>query len=264
MTRQAWLAPSNERIVGPVDLDEQRSRFTSYHSHRSIAAKADLRPEDPIPLFLSGPAEDRQLPGTGDGKLPRWRTLKAAMLALLGVAIVFAILSWQNRLALFATAKALLPGLSASRSDAAPAKPAVQSTARVQGLPVNTTGTPTRDEIAAAFRAAHQSRTEARQAAAPPPARRMDAGELAALLKRAKSLIEIGDIAPARLLLERAADSQDASAALLLAQTYDPAVLGKADTRSIIADPVTARGWYQKAARLGSADAQQRLSQMQN
>src|SRR5262249_11335541 len=39
-----------------------------------------------------------------------------------------------------------------------------------------------------------------------PAARRMDADELAGLLKRAKSLPAVGDIPPARLLLERAAD----------------------------------------------------------
>jgi TPR repeat protein len=66
------------------------------------------------------------------------------------------------------------------------------------------------------------------------------------------------------LLLERAADAQEPSAALLLAQTYDPAVLGKPDARSITPDPATARGWYQKAARLGSQDAQRRLDQMRN
>jgi TPR repeat protein len=83
-------------------------------------------------------------------------------------------------------------------------------------------------------------------------------------MKRAKGLIAIGDIAPARLLLERAADAQEASAALLLAQTYDPAVLGKSDMRSITPDPAAARIWYQKAAQLGSLDARQRLAQMQN
>jgi len=88
--------------------------------------------------------------------------------------------------------------------------------------------------------------------------------EVATLLKRAKGLIAVGDIAPARLLLERAADAQEASAALLLAQTYDPAVLGAQDMRSIVPDPAMARNWYQKAALLGSADAQQRLAQMQN
>ena len=144
---------------------------------------------------------------------------------------------------------------------------------------------PTRDEIASAFKTARQGQPEAAlppaavpvvtvpvaaapaaavPAAAPPAARRIDAEELATLLKRARSLISIGDIAPARLLLKRAADAQEASAALLLAQTYDPAVLGKQDMRSIAPDPALAREWYQKAARYGSVDAQQRLSQMQN
>jgi len=146
-------------------------------------------------------------------------------------------------------------------------------------------GGPTRDEIASAFKTARQGQPEAAvppaavpvvtvpvaaapaaavPAAAPPAARRIDAEELATLLKRAKSLISIGDIAPARLLLKRAADAQEATAALLLAQTYDPAVLGKQDMRSIAPDPALAREWYQKAARYGSVDAQQRLTQMQN
>jgi hypothetical protein len=145
-------------------------------------------------------------------------------------------------------------------------------------------GGPTRDEIASAFKTARQGQPEAALPpaavpvttvpvaaapagavpAAPSAARRIDPEELATLLKRAKSLIAIGDIAPARLLLKRAADAQEATAALLLAQTYDPAVLGKQDMRSVAPDPALAREWYQKAARYGSVDAQQRLSQMQN
>ena len=70
-----------------------------------------------------------------------------------------------------------------------------------------------------------------------PSARRIDPDELAALLKRAKSLLAIGDIAAARLLLERAADAQEAEAALMLAKTYDPQVLGTQDTRSITPIP---------------------------
>jgi hypothetical protein len=100
------------------------------------------------------------------------------------------------------------------------------------------------------------------EAAAPP--KTPDAETLAALMTRAKSLLTLGDIAAARLLLERAANAQDATAAFLLAQTYDPAVLGVRDTRSITPDPVMARDWYRKAASLGSADAQQRLTQLPN
>jgi TPR repeat protein len=33
-------------------------------------------------------------------------------------------------------------------------------------------------------------------------------------------------------------------------------VLGKQDMRSVTADPAMARAWYQKAAQLGSPDAQ--------
>jgi hypothetical protein len=91
----------------------------------------------------------------------------------------------------------------------------------------------------------------------------LDAETLAALTIRAKNLLTLGDIAGARLLLERVADAQDATAALLLAQTYDPTVLGVRDTRSVTPDPVMARDWYRKAASLGSVAAQQRLAQIQ-
>jgi hypothetical protein len=96
------------------------------------------------------------------------------------------------------------------------------------------------------------------------PSKTLDAETLAALMTRAKSLLALGDIAAARLLLERAANAQNATAAFLLAQTYDPAVLGVRDARSITADPVMARDWYRRAASFGSADAQQRLTQLQN
>lgn len=102
--------------------------------------------------------------------------------------------------------------------------------------------------------------------AAPPPAqvRRLDPDELAGIMKRAKSLLAAGDIPPARLLLERAAEAQEPAAALMLAQTYDPHVLGTKDIRNINADPAAARNWYRRAAQLGSAEAQRRLDQLQN
>jgi hypothetical protein len=87
---------------------------------------------------------------------------------------------------------------------------------------------------------------------ASPAARRMEPDELAMLMKRAKGLLASGDIAPARLLLERAADAQE------------PDVLRASGGISITPDLESARTWYQKAAQLGSADAQRRLAQMQN
>ena len=156
---------------------------------------------------------------------------------------------------------------------------------------------PTRDEIAAAYQSAVKGKTPVAEpvareasrevaavtptapivAAAPPapavrepaaapreaaPVRRIDPDELAVLLKRARGLLAIGDITSARLLLERAADAQEPEAALMLAGTYDPQVLGSQDLRSVTPDPDAARVWYQKAAQMGSADAKRRLGQL--
>jgi len=117
----------------------------------------------------------------------------------------------------------------------------------VTGASVNTSasrlGTPSREDIVSAYHTALQSQPPAARTGneAAAPSKALDAKTLAALITRAKSLMALGDIAAARLFLERAADAQDASAAFLLAQTYDPAVLGARDTRSITADPVMAR-----------------------
>jgi TPR repeat protein len=224
----------------------------------------------------------------------------AGVLATAAVAVLFAMFSSDATRDIIVNAKASIaaslpaPYAAAQRdpaqltardtqlknpNDAArPPAPASQ-TAGVRSIPTVAVA-PTREEITTAYQSALQSRAPAAAApataapvaalpvAAPPvaapAARKLDADELAALMKRAKGLIAIGDIAPARLLLERAADAQEASAALLLAQTYDPAVLGKSDMRSITPDPAAARIWYQKAAQLGSLDARQRLAQMQN
>ena len=173
------------------------------------------------------------------------------------------------------------------------AEPTGAEVAAARRTPPNAlaSASPTRDEIAAAYQSALKgkvavpepvAREAAREVAAVTPvvavapavrepvpvtreavpARRIDPDELAALLKRAKSLLSIGDITSARLLLERAADAQEAEAALMLAGTYDPQVLGSQDLRSITPDPAAAKVWYQKAAQLGSADAKRRLGQL--
>ena len=104
---------------------------------------------------------------------------------------------------------------------------------------------------------------QARPAAAPLP-RRLDLDERRALLQRAQSLLAVGDVASARLLLERAADAQEAEAALLLARTYDTEAMGTPDARVVATDAAKARAWYRKAAEFGSLRAQQRLAQMRD
>jgi hypothetical protein len=282
MARKTRIDSYGEPIVEAFDLDECGTKFTSFRSAPAIATKDGLPPDDPVPLFLCSSAEELKPPGLGkawDSAVISPRTLKACIAAASAAAIVSGIITVVNPLVLFASAKASLIGRSPGQPDATPmkstAKPilAVQSTsapAKPSTIGVGASsqpagGAPTREQIAAAFKTAHQGLAEIRQPpAAAPSARLIDADELAALLNRAKGLIAIGDITAARLLLERAADGQEASAALLLAQTYDPAVLGTPDARSITPDPRAARGWYQKAARLGSLNAQLRLDQMQD
>ena len=289
MARNTSFTPYEEETVGAYDEEPGGPEFMAYGSAPSTALTDYSLPEDPMPLFLSEGAEESRQRGFGTGgeRIPKravvWpRIFKAGVLAASAAAIAFAILSVGNPLALFADAKASLPAATADQSgatqtpnpqpaaavqlasDGAPT-PVLPSTAGVRASSPTARVTPTRDDIALALRAAQQSLVQTDPPpAAPEPVRRLDPDEVAALLKRARGLIEIGDIAPARLLLERAADAQEASAALLLAQTYDPAVLGTPDMRSITPDPAMARSWYQKAARFGSRDAQQRLSQLQN
>jgi len=123
--------------------------------------------------------------------------------------------------------------------------------------------TATRKDNVSDDRMAQQGQVEAAREGAT-PLKTLDAETLTALLTRAKQLLALGDIGAARLLLERAASAQDASAAFLLARTYDPTVLGSPNTRTITPDARLARDWYRKAAALGSSEAQKRLTHLQN
>jgi TPR repeat protein len=250
---------------------------------------------EPVPLFLSNYEDDEQpkhrFGSGGEPDISRallWsRILKGGIAAAAAAGIAIAIISMGNPLSIFANAKASLAAdtsgqLSATDLAASPpniaaqppsSEPAPHSAAPRRIQPAGLTSvSPSRDEIAAAYQGAIKTKVVAVEpatqaaapaAAAPPTARSIAPDELAALLKRAKGLLAVGDITSARLLLERAADAQEAEAALMLAVTYDPQVLGTQDMRSITPDPAAARLWYQKAAQLGSVDAKRRL-QTQN
>src|SRR6266851_6163368 len=227
----------------------------------------------------------------------------AGVVATAAIAVLVALFSSDATRDIIANAKASSTAVLSAASAAVQPNPAQLTTRDIQlkdpaqlkdptrpSAPTNQTPgvrsvtavvvTPTREEITTAYQSALQSRAPAaaapvaavRVAAVPvaaapvvaPPARKLDADELATLFNRAKGLLAAGDIPSARLLLERAADAQEPSAALMLARTYDPDVLGTQDARNIIPDPAMARAWYQKAAQFGSADARRRLAQMQN
>jgi len=209
------------------------------------------------------------------------RLIRAGVLATFIVAALAALFTLEDRRSLITNASAslaaVLPAFSAGIGRPAPsmARPQIAETSPTPLAPVATVAVaPTREAIANAYQTALQSQPEIRQPPAAvvappmpaptPAARRLDPDELATLLKRAQGLLDIGDLAGARLLLERAADAHEAKAAFILAQTYDPAVLGTTDARSIAPDPATARLWYEKAAQFGSQEAQQRLGQLQD
>ncbi|WP_439359332.1 hypothetical protein [Bradyrhizobium sp. DASA03007] len=271
------------------DSDQAASHPSTASYIRARAARLDLSPDDPIPLFLSDPlgAPD-PVEYTPLELRPRARIVPrvlAGVLAAVLVASTLAVLAalFQSDLRgifdaggsvgvaleqVVASANALAVPQS-PRKDPAHVTDARLASADAQDLPAPST--PSREAIATAYQTALQAQTPAPLPApvAPPPApsqpaKTLDADTLAGLMTRAKSLLGVGDISAARLLLERAANAQDATAAFLLAQTYDPAVLGTSDARRIAADATAAREWYQKAAALGSTEARQRLVQLQN
>ena len=85
--------------------------------------------------------------------------------------------------------------------------------------------------------------------------RKLNANEVAALLRRGEELLANGDLAAARLLLQRVAETKNAQAAFQLASTYDPAALKKFSNNSVAADPALAQYWYERARDWGSPDA---------
>jgi hypothetical protein len=115
------------------------------------------------------------------------------------------------------------------------------------------TATPAREPQVAEI----DDRTEV--AAPPPPA----IGEQIALwVRRGEDFTAAGDVVSARLVFQRAAETGDAKAALMLAETYDPNVLGRLRAKGVAPDIAMARLWYEKAKDLGSPEAQRRLERL--
>jgi hypothetical protein len=286
---------SHYRSYYPDDDTYDENPTDHYVTPYRFGQSARTDPKRSVPLFLSDSDGEPHPDEYMTAALSRSRTslstrILAVVLATAAMAILFAAFSSDATRDIIVSAKASIAGVLPAPSAAAQPdstrltasdallKDPARLTAPANQTPgvrsvVTVAVAPTRTEIASAYQSAVQGRAPAVvlsnveapvAASAASPARKLDADELATLLNRAKGLLTAGDIPPARLLLERAADAQQASAALLLAQTYDPDVLGTQDIRNVTPDPATARTWYQRAAQLGSADAQRRLSQLQN
>jgi hypothetical protein len=311
MARDIRLTPYDEQMIEPFEEDASGPEYMAYGSSAPTRAPGNyFPPEESMPLFLSDDVDAPRHRGFGTGgernrsRAAVWpRILKAGIFTASAAAITFAIVSVENPLAIFANAKASLIGTSAGQTGASvksasespaavrlastePSIPATQTTVGVRTSPPAATAAPTRDEIAAALRTAHQSQPEIRQplavapaapvaaalpVAASPPApaaegmiprdaiHHLDPNEIASSLTRANALIASGDLAAARLVLRRPADSGDARAAMTLAETYDPAILEKLGVHGVVPDLAMARGWYEKAKQFGATEATQRL-----
>ena len=81
-----------------------------------------------------------------------------------------------------------------------------------------------------------------------------------ALVERGDTMMDLGDITAARLLYQRAAESGSGSAAMKLANTYDPGFISSHHVIGMKADRATAAIWYRKAVALGESKAEERLA----
>jgi hypothetical protein len=95
-----------------------------------------------------------------------------------------------------------------------------------------------------------------------PHLRPQDRQVVASRIARGKELLKSGDFSSARLILQRAAEANDADAALALGATYDPNVLERFGIRGQVADVELARVWYERARKLGSTEAPLRLQRL--
>jgi hypothetical protein len=103
-------------------------------------------PNDPIPLFLSGPIEEAEQSRVR--KVVSSGVFRKAVFVFAAVAVVFAVVS-VGTVILFASVTASEVSTPAPRDDRGPSTPAIQSTARAETLP----GTPPAGELLAAFEA---------------------------------------------------------------------------------------------------------------
>jgi hypothetical protein len=94
--------------------------------------------------------------------------------------------------------------------------------------------------------------------------RALDPEEIQVLTRQGEQFAAAGDLVTARILLQRAAEAGDATAAIALGATYDPNVLAKLGVVGMNADVEKARSWYRKAESFGSPDASQRLNALAN
>jgi len=92
--------------------------------------------------------------------------------------------------------------------------------------------------------------------------REMPAARAEALVMRGMVLLEVGDVAAARLLFVRAAEGGHGRAALLAGETYDPVKRAMRGVVGHFGDVDRARDWYGKALARGITEAKRQLAKL--
>src|SRR5215467_3098823 len=148
------------------------------------------------------------------------------------------------------------PGLALPAATSTIALPSNEQTSRVSASPRTASRQLTVDAVRPlpADEAATPAKSE-------PP--QHDASEIAAMMKSGTESMANGDVSGARLMYQRLAKEGEASAALALAESYDPPMLREANiTRGVAPDFALAQSWYEKAKALGSPVAAARLEKL--
>jgi hypothetical protein len=119
-------------------------------------AKDRFPPNDPVPLFLSGP--DKETERSGVRKVFSSGVFRKVVLVFAAVAVVLAVVSLGNVM-LFASVTAYQNSTPAPRDGSGNSTPPVQSTASAETVPE----TPSGAELVAAFRSALENKVEGDQ-----------------------------------------------------------------------------------------------------
>jgi hypothetical protein len=277
---------SGDSDFDAFDKNTADHRLAPYKLRQS--ARTDIYPEDSVPLFLSdcngeSDSSEYTTPLLKKRRASISTRILAGVCAAAAVAILVALFSSDATRDIGEIVKTSMAAVfpappAAAQSDPSqltardrqrdPARPSATEN-QTPGVRSVTTAAvaPPREEINIAYQSALQGRAPAAADVAelttPGVAvHNLDPDVIASLLRRADTLIASGDVAAARLVLRRAADAGDARAAMMLAGTYDPAILEKLGVHGFVPDVAMARSWYEKAKKLGSAEAPQRLEML--
>jgi hypothetical protein len=90
----------------------------------------------------------------------------------------------------------------------------------------------------------------------------LDSEQVARMVKLGRDLLKHGDVGSARFLLKRAAIAGDAEAALELGLSFDGTALAQSGVLGSGSDVGQAREWYERAIKLGSAEASRHLERL--